>query len=50
VQDINRFLRGSAGYFRCGNSTVQFDTITRHADTCLARLIAKRHQQHRRHG
>jgi len=50
VQDLNRFLRGWAGYFRYGNSTVQLDTITRHADTRLALLIAKRHQQHRRHG
>jgi len=50
VGDLNRFLRGWAGYFRYGNSTVQFDTITRHADTRLALLIAKRHQQHRRFG
>lgn len=50
VGDLNRFLRGWAGYFRYGNSTVQFDTITRHADTRLALLIAKRHQQHRRYG
>ena len=27
VGDLNRFLRGWAGYFRYGNSTVQFDTI-----------------------
>ena len=26
VGDLNRFLRGWAGYFRYGNSTVQFDT------------------------
>jgi RNA-directed DNA polymerase len=50
VGDLNRFLRGWAGYFRYGNSTVQFDTITRHADTRLALLIAQRHQQHRRFG
>ncbi len=50
VGDLNRFLRGWAGYFRYGNSTVQFDTITRHADTRLALLVAKRHQQHRRYG
>ena len=43
---LNRFLRGWAGYFRYGNSTVQFDQITRHADTRLVLLIAKRHQQH----
>ena len=31
VQDLNRFLRGWAGYFRYGNSTVQFDQIIHHA-------------------
>jgi hypothetical protein len=36
VQDLNRFLRGWAGYFSYGNSTVQFDQIIRHADTRLA--------------
>jgi RNA-directed DNA polymerase len=50
VQDLNRFLRGWAGYFRYGNSTVQFDQITRHADTRLALWVAKRHQQHRCYG
>jgi RNA-directed DNA polymerase len=50
VGDLNRFLRGWAGYFRYGNSTVQFDQIIRHADTRLVLLIAKRHQQHRRYG
>jgi group II intron reverse transcriptase/maturase len=50
VQDLNRFLRGWAGYFRYGNSTVQFDQIIRHADDRLALLIAKRHQQPRRYG
>jgi group II intron reverse transcriptase/maturase len=50
VQDLNRFLRGWAGYFRYGNSTVQFDQINRHADRRLALLIAKRHQQPWRYG
>ncbi|HEV7804893.1 MAG TPA: group II intron maturase-specific domain-containing protein, partial [Solirubrobacteraceae bacterium] len=50
VQDLNRFLRGWAGYFRYGNSTVQFDQIIRHAEDRLALLIAKRHQQPRRYG
>jgi RNA-directed DNA polymerase len=50
VGDLNRFLRSWAGYFRYGNSTVQFDQIIRHTDTRLALLIAKRHQQHRRYG
>ena len=50
VQDLNRFLRGWAGYFRYGNSTVQFDEIIRHADRRLALLIAKRHQRPWRYG
>jgi group II intron reverse transcriptase/maturase len=50
VGDLNRFLRGWAGYFRYGNSTVPFDRITRHAETRLGLLIAKRHKQHRRYG
>jgi len=45
VQDLNRFLRGWAGYFRYGNSTVQFDQIIHHADRRLALLIAHRHQR-----
>ena len=49
-QDLNRFLRGWAGYFRYGNSTVQFDQITRHADDRLALLIGKRHQRPWRYG
>src|SRR5438445_5144068 len=43
VGDLNRFLRGWAGYFRYGNSTVQFDQIIRHTDTRLVLLIHKRH-------
>jgi RNA-directed DNA polymerase len=50
VQDLNRFLRGWAGYFRYGNSTIQFDQIIHHADRRLALLIAKRHQQPWRYG
>lgn len=45
VQDLNRYLRGWAGYFHYGNSTVQFDQITHHADRCLALLIAHRYQR-----
>ena len=50
VGDLNRFLRGWAGYFRYGNSTVQFDQISSHADTRLALWVANRHQQPRRYG
>src|SRR5215216_1714604 len=45
VQDLNRYLRGWAGYFRYGNSTVQFDQIIHHADRRLALLIAHRYQR-----
>ena len=45
VGDLNRYLRGWAGYFRYGNSTVQFDQITHHADRRLALLIAHRYQR-----
>jgi group II intron reverse transcriptase/maturase len=50
VGDLNRFLRGWAGYFRYGNSTVQFDQIIRHADRRLALLIAHRYEQPWRYG
>jgi RNA-directed DNA polymerase len=50
VGDLNRFLRGWSGYFRYGNSSVQFDQINRHAERCLELLIGKRHQQSWRHG
>ena len=36
-----RPCESSLGYFRYGNSTVQFDQIIRHADTRLVLLIAK---------
>jgi len=50
VQDLNGFLRGWAGYFRYGNSTVAFDTITFHAFARLAGFIAKRHKRRARYG
>ncbi len=42
MQDLNRFLRGWAGYFRYGNSAQFFDKITLHALRRLAGFIAKR--------
>ena len=39
-----------AGYFRCGNSTVQFDAIIRHAERRLQLWIAASHQQPWRYG
>ena len=50
VQDVNRFLRGWAGYFRYGNSAVAFDKITFHALVRLAGFIAKRHKRSARYG
>jgi len=50
VQDVNRFLRGWAGYFRYGNSADSFDKITFHALVRLAGLIAKRHDRSNRYG
>jgi group II intron reverse transcriptase/maturase len=50
AQDVNRFLRGWAGYFRYGNSAKSFDKITLHAQTRMAGFIAKRHKQRTRYG
>jgi RNA-directed DNA polymerase len=50
VQQVNRFLRGWAGYFRYGNSARTFDKITLHALNRLARFVAKRHKRSWRYG
>ena len=50
VQDVNRFLRGWAGYFHYGNSAVAFNKITFHALVRLAGFIAKRHKRSNRYG
>jgi group II intron reverse transcriptase/maturase len=50
VRDLNRFLRGWAGYFRYGNSAQFFDKITLHALRRLAGLIAQRHKRRKRYG
>jgi Group II intron, maturase-specific domain len=50
VQDLNRFLRGWAGYFRHGNSAQFFDKITQYALMRLAGFIAKRHKRCTRYG
>lgn len=50
VQDINRFLRGWAGYFRYGNSARAFVKIRTYAIGRLALLVAKRHKQPRTYG
>jgi group II intron reverse transcriptase/maturase len=50
VRDLNRFLRGWAGYFRYGNSARSFDKITLHALRRLAGFIAQRHKRRKRYG
>ena len=50
VQNLNRFLRGWAGYFRYGNSAVAFNKITFHALVRMAGFIAKRHNRTGRYG
>ena len=50
TQEINRFLRGWAGYFRYGNSARHFDAISNYAAGRLARFVAKRHKRSRGYG
>ncbi len=50
VEDVNRFLRGWAAYFRYGNSADQFGKITRYARMRMAIFVAKRHRRSRRFG
>ena len=50
VQDLNRFLRGWAGYFRYGSSARFFDTISLYAVNRLAIFVANRHERERRWG
>jgi len=48
--DVNRFLRGWAGYFRYGNSARRFDQIMTYATRRLAGFVAKRHKRSARYG
>ncbi len=50
VEDLNRFLRGWAGYFRYGHSAIRFDRIQQHAVDRLAVFIGKRHKRGRGFG
>jgi group II intron reverse transcriptase/maturase len=50
VDDLNRFLRGWAAYFRYGNSADHFDKISRYARMRLALFISKRHRRSRAFG
>jgi group II intron reverse transcriptase/maturase len=47
VADLNRFLAGWGGYFRRGNSTVQFHQVDLYVADRLARWLGKRHQARR---
>lgn len=50
VQDVNRFLRGRAGYFRRGNSARHFVVMRTYATDRLALFVAKRHRRARSYG
>ena len=50
VRDVNRFLRGWAGYFRYGNSARQFNNINLYALNRISRFVAKRHKRSWRYG
>jgi RNA-directed DNA polymerase len=50
VEDLNRFLRGWAGYFRYGHSAIRFHKIQQHARDRLALFIGKRHKRGRGFG
>ena len=50
VDEVNRFLRGWAAYFRYGNSAVSFEKIMHHVWTRVALVIAKRHKRSRGYG
>ena len=50
VQELNRYLRGWAGYFRYGNSARHFTRIEHHAVNRLVLFVANRHQRPRAYG
>ncbi|SON63959.1 Group II intron-encoded protein LtrA [Mycobacterium simulans] len=50
VEDLNRFLRGWANYFRYGHSAIRFDKLQQHARDRLALFIGKRHKRGRGFG
>ncbi len=45
VQEVNRYLRGWAGYFRYGNSAMHFDQIRSFAVRRLALFVGIRHKR-----
>lgn len=50
VEDVNRFLRGWAAYFKYGNSARHFDKIMGYARMRLAGFLAKKHRRSRGFG
>lgn len=50
VEDLNRFLRGWAAFFRYGNSARHFDKIIGYARMRLAGFLAKKHRRSRGFG
>ena len=50
VGEVNRFLRGWAGFFRYGNSAWAFDKIRKYALMRIALFVAKRHKRGRSWG
>jgi RNA-directed DNA polymerase len=50
VEDVNRFLRGSAAYSRFGNSAARFEKIRSYSRTRLALFLSKRHRRSREFG
>ena len=47
AEDLNRFLRGWAAYFRFGNSADRFSKIRQYARMRLALFISKTHRRSR---
>ena len=50
VGDVNRFLRGWAGFFRYGNSALRFEKIRSYALMRIAGFLAKKHRRTRAFG
>jgi group II intron reverse transcriptase/maturase len=50
VDEVNRFLRGWAAYFRYGNSAVRFEKLMQYVWNRVALVIAKRHKRSRAYG
>ena len=50
VEDVNRFLRGWAAYFRYGNSALRFEKVRSYALMRIAGFLAKKHRRTRAFG